>query len=120
MTEATYCHWNFQPADGSQQTIAQGTDDQQYTVDNSSTNPDLTIKSIALNEAGVYTCYATNAAGTSQSDPSSSLTLTVTGGLFLTTAHRFLIMAKFGFFFILFFSNQSVKKWCYMNLMNTR
>lgn len=86
---ATSWYWTFQPVGGSQQTIAQGTNDNQYTVDNSGTNPYLTIKSIALNEAGIYTCYATNSAGTSDgaNNPSSRHTLTVTGGLFLNTAH---------------------------------
>ncbi|CAG2228115.1 HMCN [Mytilus edulis] len=80
---ATSWYWTFQPVGGSQQTIAQGTNDNQYTVDNSGTNPHLTIKSIALNEAGIYTCYATNAAGTSDSanNPSSRHTLTVTGAV---------------------------------------
>ncbi|VDI64014.1 hemicentin [Mytilus galloprovincialis] len=84
---ATSWYWTFQPVGGSQQTIAQGTNDQQYTVDNSGTNPHLTIKSIALNEAGIYTCYATNAAGTSDSsnNPSSRHTLTVTGAILTVT-----------------------------------
>ncbi|CAG2196171.1 HMCN [Mytilus edulis] len=75
---ATSWYWTFQPVGGSQQTIAQGTNDNQYTVDNSGTNPHLTIKSIALNEAGIYTCYATNAAGTSDSaNNPSGLDITV-------------------------------------------
>ncbi|XP_052061300.1 hemicentin-1-like isoform X5 [Mytilus californianus] len=80
---ATSWYWTFQPVGGSQQTIAQGTNDQQYTVDNSGTNPHLTIKNIALNEAGIYTCYATNAAGTSDSanNPNSRHTLSVTGAI---------------------------------------
>ncbi|VDI57906.1 Hypothetical predicted protein [Mytilus galloprovincialis] len=79
---ASSWYWTFQPVGGSQQTIAQGTNDNQYTVDNSGTNPYLTIKSITLNEAGIYTCYATNSAGTSDgaNNPSSRHTLTVTGG----------------------------------------
>ncbi|XP_063442494.1 hemicentin-1-like [Mytilus trossulus] len=81
--EAITWYWTFQPVDGIVQTIPQGSNNQQYTIESSGINPHLTIKNIAFEEAGVYTCYATNAAGASDSASNrtgnSHLILTVTG-----------------------------------------
>ncbi|CAC5397792.1 HMCN [Mytilus coruscus] len=81
--EAIAWYWTFQPVGGTVQTIPQGSNNQQYTIESSGINPHLTIRNIAFEEAGVYTCYATNAAGTSDSannrTGNSHHTLTVTG-----------------------------------------
>ncbi|VDI52918.1 Hypothetical predicted protein [Mytilus galloprovincialis] len=81
--EAIAWYWTFQPVDGIVQTIPQGSNNQQYTIESSGIKPHLTIKNIAFEEAGLYTCYATNAAGASDSASNrpgnSHLNLTVTG-----------------------------------------
>ena len=77
---ATSWYWTFSQlgsGSGSQTTIAQGTNNTDYTVSNSNTNPHLTIKTITTADAGDYICRATNAVGTSSSQQSR---LTVTGG----------------------------------------
>ena len=76
--QATSWYWTFSPlGSGSQTTIAQGTNNGNYTVSNSNTNPHLTIKTITTANAGDYICRATNVVGTSSSAQSR---LTVTGG----------------------------------------
>jgi len=76
--QATSWYWTFSPlGSGSQTTIAQGTNNGDYTVSNSNTNPRLTIKTITAANAGDYICYATNVVTTSSSTQSR---LTVTGG----------------------------------------
>ena len=70
--------WTFSPlGSGSQTTITQGTNNADYTVSNSNTNPHLTIKIITAIDAGAYICHATNVVGTSSSPQSR---LAVTGG----------------------------------------
>ncbi|XP_052062393.1 adhesion G protein-coupled receptor B2-like [Mytilus californianus] len=73
-------YWTFHPVIGSVETISKGTNSEHYTVENSGTNPHLTIRNIALNKTGVYTCFALNTAGTSGSgsNANSKHTLTVT------------------------------------------
>lgn len=82
--EAIAWYWTFQPVGGIVRTIPQGSNNQQYTIERSGIKPHLTIKNIGFEEAGVYTCYATNAAGASDSvnnrTGNSHHTLTVTGG----------------------------------------
>jgi hypothetical protein len=74
--------WTFSPLrSGSQTTITQGTNNGDYTVSNSNTNPHLTIKTITTADAGDYICHATNVVGTSASPQSR---LTVTGGKLFT------------------------------------
>lgn len=76
--QATSWYWTFSPlGSGSQTTIAQGTNNGDYTVSNSNTNPHLTIKTITTANAGDYICRATNVVATSSSTQSR---LTVTGG----------------------------------------
>ena len=72
--------WKSSPlgsGSGSQTTIAKGTNNGDYIVANSNTNPHLTIKTITTADAGDYICRATNAVGTSSSQQSR---LTVIGG----------------------------------------
>ena len=78
--QATSWSWTFSPlgsGSGSQTTIAQGTNNADYAVSNSNTNPHLTIKTITTANAGDYICRATNVVATSSSTQSR---LTVTGG----------------------------------------
>ena len=76
--QATSWYWTFSPlGSGSQTTIAQGTNNGDYTMSNSNTNPHLTIKTITTANAGDYICRATNVVATSSSTQSR---LTVTGG----------------------------------------
>jgi hypothetical protein len=66
-------YWTFSPSgseSGSQTTITQGTNNADYTVSNSNTNPHLTIKTITAANAGDYICHATNVVGTSSSTQS--------------------------------------------------
>lgn len=53
-------------------------------IENSGTNPHLTIMNISMNKNGVYTCYALNTAGisVSASNANSQHTLTVTEGYY--------------------------------------
>ena len=78
--QATSWYWTCLPLEsgsGSQTTITQGTNNADYTVSNSSTNPHLTIKTITAGDAGDYSCHATNVVGTSSSQQSR---LAVSGG----------------------------------------
>ena len=78
--QALSWYWTFSPlgsGSSGQTTITQGTNNGDYTVSNSNTNPHLTIKTIVAADAGDYICYATNVVGTSSSQQSR---LTVTGG----------------------------------------
>ena len=78
--QATSWYWTCLPLEsgyGSQTTITQGTNNADYTVSNSNTNPHLTIKTITAADAGDYSCHATNVVGTSSSPQSR---LAVTGG----------------------------------------
>ena len=69
--QATSWYWTFSPlGSGSQTTIAQGTNNGDYAVSNSNTNPHLTIKTITTADAGDYICHATNVVGTSSSTQS--------------------------------------------------
>ena len=71
--QATSWYWTFSPlgsGSGSQTTITQGTNNADYTVSNSNTNPHLTIKIITATDAGAYICLATNVVGTSSSTQS--------------------------------------------------
>ncbi|VDH94753.1 Hypothetical predicted protein [Mytilus galloprovincialis] len=70
-------YWTFQPKVGSVETIRKGTNSQEYIIENSGTNPHLTIRNIAMNKTGVYTCYALNTAGISASNANSQHVLTV-------------------------------------------
>ncbi|XP_076111872.1 uncharacterized protein LOC143080082 isoform X2 [Mytilus galloprovincialis] len=71
-------YWTFQPKFGSVETIRKGTNSQEYIIENSGTNPHLTIRNIVMNKTGVYTCYALNTAGISASNANSQHVLTVT------------------------------------------
>ena len=77
--QATSWYWTFTPlgSGSGSQTITQGTNNGDYTVSNSNTNPHLTIKTITTADAGDYICRATNVVGTSSSPQSR---LAVTGG----------------------------------------
>ena len=71
-------YWTRKPLNGGPiTTIGKGTDSADYIVDNSPTSPSLTILGITKADEADYTCYATNAAGTSSS---SSSRLYVNGG----------------------------------------
>ncbi|VDI03608.1 Hypothetical predicted protein [Mytilus galloprovincialis] len=72
-------YWTRKPLNGGPiTTIGKGTDSADYIVDNSPTSPSLTILGITKVDEADYTCYATNAAGTSSS---SSSRLYVNGDL---------------------------------------
>ncbi|XP_076085054.1 uncharacterized protein LOC143055895 isoform X1 [Mytilus galloprovincialis] len=72
-------YWTRKPLNGGPiTTIGKGTDSADYIVDNSPTSPSLTILGITKADEADYTCYATNAAGTSSS---SSSRLYVNGDL---------------------------------------
>ena len=71
--QATSWSWTFSTlgsGSGSQTIITQGTNNADYTVSNSNTNPHLTIKTITTADAGDYICRATNVVGVSSSTQS--------------------------------------------------
>ncbi|XP_071176352.1 roundabout homolog 2-like [Mytilus edulis] len=72
-------YWTFQSVGGTFEIINKGTNSQEYIIENSGRNPHLTIRNIALNKTGMYTCFAMNTAGTSVSTSDSKHTLTVAG-----------------------------------------
>ena len=79
--QATDWYWTVTPVSGSSSTkIPKGTDDGKYSINNSATNPHLTIKNITSDDEADYVCWATNAVGTNSSPKSRLL---VTGGKLL-------------------------------------
>lgn len=74
--QATTWRWIKNPGQNNAETIQKGTNSQKYSVLESATNPQLTIKNIAQSDDAFYRCEATNAAGTRQS---ASARLIVTG-----------------------------------------
>ncbi|XP_062603011.1 hemicentin-1-like isoform X19 [Saccostrea cucullata] len=69
----TSVEWTFRPTSGNTITIAQS--NTKYTLASGTSNPNLTINSAALTDAGTYTCKATNIVGPGE----DSATLTITG-----------------------------------------
>ncbi|XP_061169583.1 hemicentin-1-like [Saccostrea echinata] len=69
----TSVEWTFRSSSGSTITISQSST--KYTLASGTSNPNLTVNSAALTDAGTYTCRATNIVGPGE----DSATLTITG-----------------------------------------